>query len=1385
MSSSEWTESLIAERVAQLDAIIQRRNALLREMYHMMQQKHNVGVLALDEIDHGNDDEDEGLKQFMDRFDLGKDQESGMISNLSDDELSVPFPSEDVTEEHVESAVPDLDSPMSEPPVSPARTRSPVQKEEDEEAEINDLVEAVAQVDLPTSHPPTPSVQQPSEAQEKEEEEEEGEEGEGEEDGEGKGEGEGEREKEKEEEQALRSDHCIFAPPSPRPPSRPASTTLSYHSPAVSRHCSRFPSPSPPIPLQSPQPVNVQPVTEVEMDTSEPMEDVREESPQLVLPSSPVVTQTAEIYVQSDDTSADILVETAPSPSPVHEAAPRPMVIHTAVDVASLQPSLLIPTPTSPAPALPDFSFEDTEGENLDEPAQATVLTGTQHHHFNPNYNLPPLKALPPEYLRKGKSSKQKKKDKDKADTKGGKEEWAPLGFAKWGATVRANPIYKKVSRATKCLSTNDWSVAVTELRLLRTLERVESLENVAKWSYRQPKKQRNLGGMTRTHWDYLLDEIKWMRVDFREERRWKHALAFNISTAVLEWHDAETREERVKLGICMHWKPPRTTDSASSPSQQRQQQQDMDVDNEGVASEQCGKEQTYSDQESGDDDDEGEVEQRDIVDALETRNALEEALEGNGSRSGSGESRESSQRQSMDPDGVLRPKVEDVDDPSALGNVSGAWQRDEDAMDVDQPREGEGNRAEDGDVGRTQTTKTEVVDLAGLKPDSSDPVLGSQTGSESQNSTLPVPSPSKSAPKSNLYAPLRERIAYSDDSKLFLDNDDLDLVKALSDLTTQDSSPPTLDLEAVRSLDLSDLFPDLQVLGMPDVAPSEPKKRSDKKSERDDNRRVDDAGYTRIAPVGRFMLSKPTLLSPLQPVRRWKKGKWLSPEEPAVTEAESLSSKITNEQLSELFDGVKPQAIGGTFVPHPLKDNKKRLDHAWSPSEDALLKSFVEKYPSNWALVADSFNSARVTIPIDKRTPWECFERWSLKLGGKPSGVPGHTDVTSPAGVEGTPPPPTPTTSTQQAQMTTRGVKRLANINIAQGGAGATGVTVSSDTIKRRRHSLMYETIRKTAKRREAAQKAASMNQRKPPNIHDTHGQYNKMPKLTPAELSRMKAEKESRDQQEMLMARRRHEELTRQQLLRAQQQPVAAAASAQQQQQQPQQPQQPQPQQPQQQQPGNGVSRPAAQPAQPAPQIRAQSAVPQVNISQQQRMPTPMSAAARMSPQQMLQVQAAQARASAITAVTQSQVHAQLQAQVQIQAQAQGTPQAALASLPAGTHLSPPYQSRAATSSPGISVTQQASPPRTAVTPSNVGVAASPRPPSAQPQPPMPSPQIAGNTMPRPASSIAAHYLPVVPSGPHFTQEQMDQALRLSSLMQRSTMAQAQQGGQYPSQS
>jgi len=162
-----------------------------------------------------------------------------------------------------------------------------------------------------------------------------------------------------------------------------------------------------------------------------------------------------------------------------------------------------------------------------------------------------------------------------------------------------------------------------------------------------------------------------------------------------------------------------------------------------------------------------------------------------------------------------------------------------------------------------------------------------------------------------------------------------------------------------------------------------------------------------------------------------------------------------------DLFEGNRPSAS------LPPKDGKKRSEHIWSTDEDSLLKTLVDRYPNNWLLVADSFNSSRVTISTDKRSPWECFERWNSRFG---SGQRFHPDVNSPANVESTPPP---ASTSAQGQMTTRGVKRLANMTVAQN--QGTGAGQTSDTKKRRRHTFMYETMRKAAKKREAAQKASS----------------------------------------------------------------------------------------------------------------------------------------------------------------------------------------------------------------------------------------------------------------------------------------------------------------------
>ena len=59
------------------------------------------------------------------------------------------------------------------------------------------------------------------------------------------------------------------------------------------------------------------------------------------------------------------------------------------------------------------------------------------------------------------------------------------------------------------------------------------------------------------------------MRIDFREERKWKLALAYHLSTAVLEWHALRTWDERVSHGVCVKWKPIPLTDTSNEELQE------------------------------------------------------------------------------------------------------------------------------------------------------------------------------------------------------------------------------------------------------------------------------------------------------------------------------------------------------------------------------------------------------------------------------------------------------------------------------------------------------------------------------------------------------------------------------------------------------------------------------------------------------------------------------------------------------------------------------------------------------------------------------------------------------------------------------------------------
>ncbi|KAI0880813.1 uncharacterized protein GGS22DRAFT_174274 [Annulohypoxylon maeteangense] len=96
-------------------------------------------------------------------------------------------------------------------------------------------------------------------------------------------------------------------------------------------------------------------------------------------------------------------------------------------------------------------------------------------------------------------------------------------------------PLDQILHQAHKTLSTPDSYTHIFDNQACKVLKRVYHLQHHNKWSLRQPKR---CPEPTRQpcHWDVLLKEMKWMRTDFREERKWKMAAAQNLAYACAEW---------------------------------------------------------------------------------------------------------------------------------------------------------------------------------------------------------------------------------------------------------------------------------------------------------------------------------------------------------------------------------------------------------------------------------------------------------------------------------------------------------------------------------------------------------------------------------------------------------------------------------------------------------------------------------------------------------------------------------------------------------------------------------------------------------------------------------------------------------------------------------
>ncbi|KAJ7090301.1 hypothetical protein B0H15DRAFT_884540 [Mycena belliarum] len=888
---------------------------------------------------------------------------------------------------------------------------------------------------------------------------------------------------------------------------------------------------SPPDPIQH---VDIEAPGDVPMTHSSPVQEQEELNPDDRQPTPKVRAETPwsdseSMIIDDDDDERQEPPVIAPTelnlqvlpPHLSRESTPQPTII------AAPPKLVLIREPLSTLSPASSFKFSEVAAVPQVPSLEPPISPQQSRHVYHPTYMLPPLKALPADFSRKTKPAKLQRKHKEREKIVAGdkakdKDDWVPLGVSRWGAMIRANPVYTRVSRAPKCLNSKEWSVAMAELRLIRALEQVESLKDAGRWSFRQPKKQRGVGGLTKTHWDYVLDEMKWMRIDFREERKWKLALAYNLSTAVLEWHCFGSLAERVAKGICVGWRRPRAGDFVQEELMLDEDvlplEQPVDVDMgegdnsvEGADSTRPTSLLAVDYGSDDDDDDDDEQEKQSVMDALEPSSMLDDALDiaekGPSTVTDSGFS------------DVQFQRGEDLEEPSS------AHSEDPAKMDVDDVKD---NSEADGLVKmediEDKTGEDQDKAPLGLKASSSDPIL-SQTDSNGEGTVPPTPG-AKASSKATIYAPLRQYLAYSDSDKLFLDLRDLERVvmnASADELSADPAFPPA---------DLSEIFPDIPPLGMLDVAVPPPAasipegrvKKSEKRADRDDpNKRVEETMYTKLFPIGKFMYTKPTLIGPLQPAKRWKGGRWLNADDCPATDTDTPPVRA-EDSTSELFNSKPANSVAMMQMAQELKEKemkeppKRVTAHIWTMVDDNLLKSFVDRYPNNWMLISECYNSTRLTISTDKRSPRDCQERWKERWAPelRPK-APEMTPIDEPPATPQPLPPPTPS-------MTTRGIKRLASASVSGPLAAASG----SDAKKRRRHQYVQETIRKATKKRAEQAQKLSAGQRKPAAVHETHAQYSRLPKLSPAELSRLKAEKDYKDQQDMI-ARRKHEELTR----------------------------------------------------------------------------------------------------------------------------------------------------------------------------------------------------------------------------------------------------------------
>lgn len=337
--------------------------------------------------------------------------------------------------------------------------------------------------------------------------------------------------------------------------------------------------------------------------------------------------------------------------------------------------------------------------------------------------------------------------------------------------------------------------------------------------------------------------------------------MAFELAVAVVEWHEAGTMEERMTRGVCALWKRPHEDDDVDmglTASGEHQKDEPEDVSMREMLS---GDSQMLEVIDSpGDVDDGGQEKSQD--DSSGRNKAFQDALQ-----------EVEGLRQLRGPDDAV---IQSSQVEETTLEVKKEYIK---ALVLQQC-------AEEASAAATVQGSAGSSNQSGLKDVSKDPVLECNPETQAAKDRLKF---------------CRDAIISLPNSTLWVDVADLTLSKDDADSPSHQNEHVSLSIEN----DLTTIFSDLQLFALPEICPSEgpildTKKKLDKNDRNGYSRRLDETTYTKLYPTNAFMHKRPTLVSALQPSKKWRKGRWADLDEsPVVSDSETPVTVATEDSMS------------------------------------------------------------------------------------------------------------------------------------------------------------------------------------------------------------------------------------------------------------------------------------------------------------------------------------------------------------------------------------------------------------------------------------------------------------------------------------------------------